>query len=84
LDRRRGGKEMKLFIETPALEIREKLVRKRAFIEEEPEGLVLKEILSITPSSVGIRIIFRTNPSQVPDEIEITNLDFRLMHLFVN
>lgn len=75
---------MKLFIETPALEIRMKLARKGAFIEEEPGGLVLKEIMSITPVHSGIRVIFRTNPLQIPNEIEITNLDFRLMHLFIN
>jgi hypothetical protein len=75
---------MNLFIETPALEIREKLVEKRAFIEEELDGLTLKEIKSITPIYSGIKVIFRTDPLYTPDEIEITNLDFRLMHLFVN
>ena len=74
---------MKLLIETPALEIREKLEKKRAFTEEDLEGIVLKEVLNINPGALGIRVIFRTS-NNVPEEIELINSDFRLLHLFIN
>ena len=74
---------MKLLIETPALEIREKLEKKRAIIEEDLEGVLLKEVININPSALGIRVIFRSM-NGIPEELELVNSDFRLLHLFIN
>jgi hypothetical protein len=74
---------MKLLIETPAKEIIEKLESKKAFIEEDLEGIVLKEVLNINPGSLGIRVIFRTS-NNIPEEIELINSDFRNLDLFIN
>lgn len=74
---------MKLLIETPALEIREKLEKKRAIIEEDLEGVLLKEVININPSALGIRVIFRS-ANNVPEEIEFVNSDFRLLHLYID
>ena len=74
---------MKLLIETPALEIREKLEKKRAIIEEDLEGVLLKEVININPSALGIRVIFRS-AYNVPEEIEFVNSDFRLLHLYID
>jgi hypothetical protein len=79
----RKERGMKLLIETPALEVRKKLESKKAFTEEDLEGIVLKEVLNINPSALGIRVIFRTS-NNVPGEIELINSDFRLLHLFIN
>lgn len=80
---RRKERRMKLLIETPALEVREKLESKKAFTEEDLEGILLCEVLNINPGSLGIRIIFRTMKG-VPEEIELINSDYRLLHLFIN
>ena len=79
----RKERSMKLFIETPALEVREKLEKKKAFTEEDLDGLVLKEIVNINPGALGIRVIFRSM-NGIPEELELVNSDFRLLHLFIN
>ena len=74
---------MKLLIENPVDEVIEKLKEKKAFLEEDLEGMVVKEVLNINPSASGIRVIFRT-PNNVPEEIELINSDFRGLDLFIN
>jgi hypothetical protein len=80
---RREVRRMKLLIETPAKEIMEKLKSKKAYIEEDLEGIVLNEVLNINPGSLGIRVIFMSM-NGIPEEIELINSDFRLLHLFIN
>lgn len=74
---------MKLLVEYPVEEVVEKLKSKKAFIEEDLEGYVIKEVLNINPGSLGIRVIFRT-PNNIPEEIELINSDFRNLDLFIN
>jgi hypothetical protein len=79
----RKERGMKLLIENPVEEVVKKLEEKKAFIEEDLEGIVIKEVLNINPGSLGIRVIFRTS-NNVPEEIELINSDFRNLDLFVN
>lgn len=74
---------MKLLIENPTEEILEKLRSKRANLEADLEGIVIAEVLNINPSALGIRVTFGTHIN-VPEEIELINSDFRLLHLFIN
>lgn len=74
---------MKLLIENPVEEVVEKLKSKRAYIEEDLEGILVKEVLNINPTALGIRVIFRTS-NNVPGEIELINSDFRNLDLFIN
>lgn len=79
----RKERSMKLLIETPVDEVVKKLEEKKAFIEEDLEGIVIKEVLNINPTALGIRVIFRTL-NNVPEEIELINSDFRSLDLFIN
>jgi hypothetical protein len=79
----RKERRMKLFIETPALIVRTKLEDKKAVIEEEQKGLILKEVVNINPSPVGIRVIFKSS-NNIPEEIELGTFDYRLLHLYTD
>lgn len=80
---RKVGSIMKLLIENPTDEVLRNCKRKRAMLETDLEGIVIAEVLNINPDSLGIRVIFRTHIN-IPEEIVLTNSDFRLLHLFIN
>lgn len=79
----RKERSMKLLIENPTDEVIEKLKSKRAMLEADLEGIVIKEVLNINPGALGIRVIFRTHIN-IPGELELINSDFRNLSVFIN